>query len=232
MDRLRTGIVGLDKIIRGGIPRGSASVLVGPTGSGKSILGLQFLLEGIFYNKPAILIDTSDLIPPMKETVQAFGRDPNILSLIERVDCYSWRTGTRSPLRFSANPNNLPDLSIALSKTIDELQITPASNCRLVFDSFSDIVLHSSDYIKFLPTLRGKLSKAGMTSLIILESGMHDEKTISTIEHESDGTIALKADESGRGMMVRRMVATPTELKWIPYKISQGMEVKAEAFFD
>jgi len=232
MDRLRTGAFGLDKILHGGLPRGSVSIVVGPTGSGKSILGLQFLLEGVFYKKPAILVDTSDLVPALKQTVEEFGRDPAIIGMIEQLDCYSWKTGTRSPQRFSANPNNLPDLSIALSKTIDDLAITPASNCRLVFDSFSDVILHSPDYLKFLPTLRGKLSKAGITSMILLESGMHDEKTISTVEHESDGTISLKADESGRAMMVRRMMATPTELKWVPYKISRGMEVKAEAFFD
>ena len=232
MDRLRTGVIGLDKILHGGLPRGSVSIVVGPAGSGKSILGLQFLLEAVFYKKPAILVDTSDLIPALKQTVEEFGRDPAILALIERLDCYSWRTGTKSPLRFSANPNNLPDLSISLSKTIDELAITAPSNCRLVFDSFSDVVLHSSDYMKFLPTLRGKLSKAGITGMILLESGMHDNKTISTIEHESDGTISLKADESGRAMMVRRMMATPTEMRWAPYKISRGMEVRAEAFFD
>ncbi len=42
MDLLETGIHNLDKILGGGIPKGSLMLLVGPTGSGKSVLSSQF----------------------------------------------------------------------------------------------------------------------------------------------------------------------------------------------
>lgn len=231
LDRLRTGVSGLDKLFRGGLPKGSLVLVLGPPGSGKTILGLQFLLEGILYGKTCILVDTVDSVPMMKETALGFGWDPGLLEGVIRLDCFSWRTGARSALPYSANPANFSDLSIAVSKLIDERGIGVPSNERLVFDSFSDIILHSSEFLKFSAILHGKLSKAGITSLLMVEEGMHDEKTISAIEHESDGTIVLKADEIGRFIMVRRMLATPTAIKWIPFHISQGIEVKAEIFF-
>jgi len=47
MDRIRTGIDGLDGIIEGGLPRKSITLVSGPPGSGKSIFCFQFLYEGV-----------------------------------------------------------------------------------------------------------------------------------------------------------------------------------------
>jgi circadian clock protein KaiC len=43
--RLGTGACGLDQIIRGGIPYSSTTLLVGPTGVGKTTLGLSFICQ-------------------------------------------------------------------------------------------------------------------------------------------------------------------------------------------
>lgn len=43
--RLSTGVAGLDRIIRGGIPYSSTTLLVGPTGVGKTTLGLSFICQ-------------------------------------------------------------------------------------------------------------------------------------------------------------------------------------------
>lgn len=64
--RMTTGIERLDEMLHGGLPRGSLSMLVGPTGCGKTIMGLQFLAAGAakgerglyfgFYERPAALL--------------------------------------------------------------------------------------------------------------------------------------------------------------------------------
>src|SRR5690349_24332648 len=41
-----TGILGLDEITEGGLPRGRTTLVVGGPGSGKTMLGLQFLVNG------------------------------------------------------------------------------------------------------------------------------------------------------------------------------------------
>ena len=47
IERVGSGIPGLDKITGGGFEKNSTNLIVGGTGSGKSILGIQFLLEGV-----------------------------------------------------------------------------------------------------------------------------------------------------------------------------------------
>ena len=47
IDRVRTGISGLDNIIQGGFPKNSITLVSGPPGGGKSIFCFQFLWEGI-----------------------------------------------------------------------------------------------------------------------------------------------------------------------------------------
>ena len=45
--RLSMGVPDLDKLMGGGIPRNSSTLLVGSPGVGKSLLGLHFLMEGV-----------------------------------------------------------------------------------------------------------------------------------------------------------------------------------------
>jgi len=47
MERIRTGVTGLDEIIEGGIPKESITLVSGPPGGGKSIFCFQFLYEGV-----------------------------------------------------------------------------------------------------------------------------------------------------------------------------------------
>jgi circadian clock protein KaiC len=45
-ERAPTGVAGLDAMLGGGLPRASTTILQGGTGTGKTLLGLHFLLEG------------------------------------------------------------------------------------------------------------------------------------------------------------------------------------------
>jgi circadian clock protein KaiC len=52
-----TGITGLDEMTGGGLPRGRTTLLVGGSGSGKTILALQFLVNGVQRcNEPGIFV--------------------------------------------------------------------------------------------------------------------------------------------------------------------------------
>ena len=57
MRRIHTSIPGLDRLLQGGFPDGSAIMVTGPPGVGKTLLGLQFLYGGVKeYNEPGVLI--------------------------------------------------------------------------------------------------------------------------------------------------------------------------------
>ena len=47
MDRISTGVEGLDPMIEGGLPKSSITLVSGPPGGGKSIFCFQFLYDGI-----------------------------------------------------------------------------------------------------------------------------------------------------------------------------------------
>ena len=53
--RLETGVVGLDKLMGGGIPRGYSVLVAGPSGSGKTVLSNQFIVEGAGHGEKGIV---------------------------------------------------------------------------------------------------------------------------------------------------------------------------------
>jgi circadian clock protein KaiC len=56
-ERIGTGVEGLDKMLSGGVWRGSTTLVVGPTGAGKTTLGLQFALAGARDGEPSLYVN-------------------------------------------------------------------------------------------------------------------------------------------------------------------------------
>src|SRR5215471_21186875 len=56
-DLVQTGVLGLDSILGGGIPRGNVILVEGPAGSGKTTLGLEFIYRGATeFNEPGLIV--------------------------------------------------------------------------------------------------------------------------------------------------------------------------------
>jgi circadian clock protein KaiC len=47
LERVKTGVPGLDELISGGLPKGTITLISGPPGGGKTILCCQFLYKGV-----------------------------------------------------------------------------------------------------------------------------------------------------------------------------------------
>jgi circadian clock protein KaiC len=54
-ERLSIGVKGLDDMLGGGIPAGHSVLLAGPSGSGKSVLASEFIMEGARHDQPGII---------------------------------------------------------------------------------------------------------------------------------------------------------------------------------
>jgi circadian clock protein KaiC len=54
-ERLSTGVKGLDDMLGGGVPEGYSVLLAGPSGSGKSVLASEFIVEGARNDQPGII---------------------------------------------------------------------------------------------------------------------------------------------------------------------------------
>jgi circadian clock protein KaiC len=74
-ERVGTGAAGLDDMLGGGLPRASASVVQGGTGTGKTLLGLQFLLEGARKGEPGVHFTLEETTNQLRRIAQSFGWD-------------------------------------------------------------------------------------------------------------------------------------------------------------
>jgi len=72
-ERASTGIAGLDEMLGGGLPRSSATVVQGATGTGKTLLGLQFLLEGARRGEPGIHFTLEETADQLRGIGEGFG---------------------------------------------------------------------------------------------------------------------------------------------------------------
>jgi circadian clock protein KaiC len=74
--KTRTGIEGLDEITQGGLPTGRTTLICGSAGSGKTVLGLEFLFHGIAeFNEPGVFMAFEETEKELNENVASFGFD-------------------------------------------------------------------------------------------------------------------------------------------------------------
>ncbi len=211
---------------------GSMSLIIGTPGSGKSTMGKQFLYGALTRKVLAVLLDTHESFELAKETMASFEWDKPLLESVVFVDCYSWRTGAGRVGKYSGTPMNLTELSLVI-RDLFNIKDGREHHARLVIDSFSDFVTHAGPEvaIKFLESLKARMTERKITSLVILEDGLHDPKVNASVEYVTDGTIRMRYQENGRSLMVSRMIATPVTLKWVPFELARGIEVSVTDYF-
>src|SRR5688500_337045 len=78
-----TGIPGLDEITNGGFPAGRPTLITGGPGSGKTLLGISFLVNGAaLYNEPGVLMTFEENLADLTNDVKSLGFD--LSALIEQ----------------------------------------------------------------------------------------------------------------------------------------------------
>lgn len=73
--RVETGIAGLDKMLSGGFLPGTANLVRGAPGTGKTVLALQYLLHGVEHGEPGLLISFEEFPQSLQNDAQALGWD-------------------------------------------------------------------------------------------------------------------------------------------------------------
>ncbi len=169
-----TGITGFDEITGGGLPRGRTALVQGGPGSGKTIFGLQFLVNGTrHFNEPGIFV-------AFEETSQ------RIMANAESFDWQLEHLQRRQLLFVDAQPQ--PDMAQSgdfdLGGMLASLEARAAKHKtrRIVFDAL-DIVL------ALLPDLAARrrevyrlhdwLLKRGLTCVITLKAGVDEPSSVT-----------------------------------------------------
>ena len=127
-----TGIAGLDDITGGGLPQGRTTLLVGGSGSGKTILALQFLVHGAKdHDEPGIFVAFEERPARIVSNAETFGWN---LADLQNEKLY-FMDAQPMPDLVQSGTFDLSGMLAALGARIEEMGAK-----RIVFDAL-DIVL-------------------------------------------------------------------------------------------
>lgn len=184
IDRIKTGIPGLDELITGGIPRQSTVLLAGSPGAGKSIFAMQFLVNGAeLFGEAGLYISFEEDPASLRETGMLFGWDIEKLEKQKKIKI------------IFEDPYEIKSFAAAMSGQIyNTLRETNAK--RIVFDSITYMgVTQDNQYKlrKHIAELGRRLKKMDISTLFISESpeGPNDPRIFKMDEFAADGVIRL-----------------------------------------
>src|SRR5947209_5563613 len=76
LEKVPTGIRGLDQVTHGGFPKGRTALVCGGPGTGKTLLGLEFLVRGaLLYNEPGVCIAMEETAEELVTNMASLGYD-------------------------------------------------------------------------------------------------------------------------------------------------------------
>ena len=159
--RISTGVPNLDSLIEGGIPRGFTVMVAGNSGTGKTILGSQFLYDGLTSqpNEHGVYISFSESKSQFYATSKKLGMD---FEKFENQASFIY-------LDFISLSND--GIQDAFEEILTAIKSISAK--RIVLDSFSALAMSFKDKIESRITIQvflGKIMRAeGITSIIISE---------------------------------------------------------------
>jgi circadian clock protein KaiC len=196
INRLKTGVTGLDEILGGGLPEYSFSIIAGPPGSGKTTLAHQMMFAMATAQRPALYFTVLGE-PPLK-----------MLRYQQQFDFFDSEKVNRS-LRFFSLSDDIAsgDLSQVLKRISREVEThSPA----LVFiDSFRSVILAErtarGSYLSlqhFIQQLGTLMTSWQATTFLIGEYfAENDPNPVFTV---ADGMIWLRQSVE-RNSVVRKM---------------------------
>lgn len=143
-ERLSTGIIGLDLILRGGLPKSRLHLIEGSPGTGKTTLGLQFLLEGVRRRERCLYVTLSESREELLSVAESHGWSLDGIEIKDLTDSGESLTDNSRYTVFHPSEVELDETTRAV---LDEVErVDPA---RVVFDSLSEMRMLASDPLRF-----------------------------------------------------------------------------------
>jgi KaiC/GvpD/RAD55 family RecA-like ATPase len=224
-----TGVKRLDELLDGGLPKGSATLVYGPPFIGKEVLTRLFLLAGMRQGVPGVLLSTGAGAGELRAHLA--GLDPRYPSyeeagLARYVDAYSRSVGGEEPFpaaEYVDSPLNLNALSVAVNNVQAQV-LGKGPEHRFVFDSVSTLVAFSNPQtvFRFLQVFIGKTKRAGATTLLLLEKGMHTDAEVQMFKHLMDGVLEVKAENTKYLLHVEGIGVTE-DRGWVEYRFNEKL---------
>jgi circadian clock protein KaiC len=243
--RVPSGIPGLDRMLGGGLISGRPYLVTGSTGSGKTLLGLTFLLEGLRRGEEVLLVAVDEPPSEIMENVRSFGWD---LSALKTLDA---NPGTRAIKRQAAvqeirtmtdlksmrdlsqeqkRPGDVEDISIQSIYLKLRQQMADVPFRRVVVDSITSVrrfaVKSSTDpqaERTEIQSLLRFLSEQNVTALITATPGSPGQLTPEDVLTRGEILLTRKwvGDRSVRQIKIVRMRGAAHDPERRPFAITR-----------
>jgi circadian clock protein KaiC len=198
--RMPTGIPGLDEVLLGGLPEHGVYLVKGGTGTGKTTLGLQFLLEGAKRGEKVLFVSLSQSNRMLERIAASHGwsLDGVHVHAITPHEILRQQHATQDV--FVSDEVELVDIADRIRGVVESIRPV-----RLVFDSLSFIEILATAPGRFereLASLVELLGTLEVTSLFVLNQG-----GTGTTDMITDGAIDLEhLEEDFAGLRYRLRV--------------------------
>jgi circadian clock protein KaiC len=178
-ERVTTGITGLDGLLRGGLPRGRSTFVVGPTGSGKTTLGLQFVLEGVRLNEKSLYVNFEENPTQLEAQIASLGGNP----------AEARRSGMLDFLYVSPVELQIDSIITTIFDAIQE-----RATRRIVIDAVGDLVIAADDSQRmhnYFYALMQHFAARGVTSVLAFENSAATTELDAKMSAIADNIIHL-----------------------------------------
>ncbi|PWH12681.1 MAG: recombinase RecA [Anaerolineae bacterium] len=199
--RLSTGIAGLDEILKGGLLPSRSYLVRGGPGTGKSTLGLHFLIIGVANGETSLFITLEETEANIRRNAEARGFDLNGIHFLDLSPTSEFFVEVETYDIFSpAEVERMP-----ITEKIVE-RVTALKPQRVFLDPMTQFRYLATDVYQYrrqvLSFLRF-LVEQGATVLFTSESSA--EAPDEDLQFMSDGVIELNREEQGRSVTVHKL---------------------------
>lgn len=183
-----TGIVGLDLVLGGGLPRNRIYLVQGDPGVGKTTLGMQFLRAGLAAGERCLYIALSETRSEISAVVESHGWSLDGLELIE-LSAIDQSVGleTENTL-FEPSEVELQETTRRLLAEIERVRPD-----RVVFDSLSELRLLAQTPLRYRRQILALKQYFGdkHTSVLLLDDRTSDPTDLQ-LQSLAHGVVALE----------------------------------------
>ena len=225
MELTKTGVIGLDELLGGGIPKGWTTILSGEPGAGKTCLSIGFLVEGVRqYNENGIFLSFNESRKELLSTQKSFGYHLEKYEKEQKIRILDFSYGKalgQGQIALQQGKLDLPGLTKELKEAINDtnatrLVIDPLTIITLLFDDVREV---RYNFIRFFDVIR----RFGVTSIAITESTGLTDYTIE--DFLASGVIRLYNERTGskrqRGIEIIKMRGIKHKRGVFPFSITE-----------
>ena len=188
LEKSPTGIRGLDEITHGGLPAGRSTLVCGNAGCGKTLLGIQFLVNGIAtYGEPGVFVAFEETARDLTENVRSLGYDLDRLVEDRKLRVDHVRV-ERSEIE-ETGEYDLEGLFVRLGHAIDSIgaRRVVLDTLEVLFSGLSNTAIIRAELRRLFRWLKDK----GVTAIITAERGREQLTRKGLEEYISDCVILL-----------------------------------------